>query len=763
MNDADVPLIPDSQHLALLRAVFDNSPDLLYAVNRKLQVITCNRTFRKVVNRDHPEGLYLRELGFNADALAEHQVAFASQADAGHSWHQGMELRMNGRRYIDCTVISLPPLRAFHLRDHLAQPAGFKLDHAEDFHLVQDLFIQAAESNFNLIASVDRELRFTSFNAAYQEEIRRTYGHDIRVGDSVSEVFHRIPHHRDLLEHLFQRALHKEFIHHTLEVEDPSEPRLLNMRFYPLSNNSGDTVGVGQIILDVSEQMKAEAAIRESEQRFRALADNISQLVWIADATGQVVWFNQRWQEFTDMTPDEIAKRGWRRVIHPDHIKRVLERLQHSWDTGEVWEDVFPMKSKSGSYHWFLSRARPIRDSQGRIKHWFGTHTDITEQRSAEEALRQADHNKDRFLATLAHELRNPMAPLRSALETLRLSRNEQSGHALLYDMMNRQVDQLVRLVDDLLEVSRLTRGKIKLRKEQVRVSDIVSSALESTAPLMKKARHRLHVDVPDEELTLYGDGLRLAQVLINLLDNAAKYTDAGGDIWLRVSQSRRTGKPLLQISVTDNGRGIEHAALPYIFDSFVQPLRDDEPGGDGLGIGLSIVRSLVELHGGRIEARSQGLGRGSEFVVTLPLQQGESHDEAERSAIQKASITKARTLIVDDNVDAARSLGDLLTVLGNEVCVVHDGPAALAALDDFDPGLILLDIDMPGMDGYEVARRVRQRSGKKQRHLVALTGFGQEEDRRRAMAAGFDRHLVKPVDLATLQSLYTATRVAVQ
>lgn len=763
MNNTDAPRLTQSQHLAVLRAVLDHSPDLVYAIDRELRVAACNTTFRKMVRNEHPEGMLLRDLGFSGEALAEHQIAFASHADAGHSWHQDIEVRMYGRRYTDCTVIAVPPLLAFQLRDFLAMPSGFKLDQPDDFVLFRDLFAQATRDSQNMVASVDQELRFTSFNTAYQKAVREVYGHEIKAGDRVMDVLERNPHHQELLEHLFERALHDEIVHHTLAVERGAEPLLLNLRFYPLSDDKGRTVGVGQIILDVTEQAKAEAALSESEHRFRTLANNISQLVWMADATGRVVWFNQRWREFTDATPQQMSKLGWQQVVHPDHLRRVLERLQHSWDTGEVWEDVFPMQSKNGTYHWFLSRALPIRDSRGRVRHWFGTHTDITEQRSAEEALRQADHNKDRFLATLAHELRNPMAPLRSALETLRLSQEEQrGGQAQLYDMMNRQVDQLVRLIDDLLEVSRLTRGRIKLRKEWIDVTDVVRSALEATEGLVHKAGHNLHLSMPAEAIWLYGDGLRLSQVLTNLLNNAVRYTDPGGDIWLSVSKHESGEEPHVVISVKDTGRGIDAATLPYIFDSFVQLSDAEQMARGGLGIGLSIVRTLVQMHGGKVEVISRGVGQGSEFIVTLPLRRDVSAHEPGARNDGDPLIQTSRTLIVDDNVDAARSLGDLLTLLGNEVCVVHNGPAALAIMDEFDPGLVLLDIDMPGMDGYEVARHLR-RQERDHRRLVALTGFGQEEDRRRAIAAGFDQHLVKPVDLATLQSLYAAEKPAAE
>lgn len=752
MNNADAPALSESQHLAVLRTVFDSSPDLVYVVNADLQIVMCNRNFRQLSKKAKPEGMHLRDLGFSEAAIAEHQIALAAYTDNGHSWCQEIELNLSGQHYSDCTVIpieSSSTLVAFHLRGTSEPNSVTAQDHVP--LLAQEQFQRMTEESSDLIASVDRDLRYTSFNDAYRKGVEWLYHRKVKIGDSVGEITKEFPPRQKMLLGAFRRALQDEIVQHTIEVGGADDREFFNLRFYPLCDHSGSITGAGLVVRDVTEQKRAEAALKESKERFRTLADNISQLVWMADAKGRVVWFNQRWRDFTGSAPLEMKTLGWRHVIHPDHIRRVLERLQHSWDTGEVWEDVFPMKNKAGTYHWFLSRAVPIHDDNGKVERWFGTHTDITEQRAAEEALRQADHNKDRFLATLAHELRNPMAPLRSALETLRLSQVERTQPSQLYDMMNRQVDQLVRLVDDLLEVSRLTRGKITLRKEPVLISNVVRSALESTEPLIRSAQHRLHLSLPSEEITVRGDALRLTQVLINLLNNAIKYTEPGGDIWLTVTQNDSSE---IVLSVKDNGKGIEARTLPYIFDSFVQ-VANGQQGHGGLGIGLSIVRTLVGMHGGTVEAYSKGRGRGSEFKVTLPAPvANEQRQPTEEFTTQPVGTT--RTLVVDDNVDAARSLGDLLSLLGNEVCVVHNGPAALAKVGEFKPGLILLDIDMPGMDGYEVVRRLRQRPDTREQQVVALTGFGQEEDRRKALAAGFDLHLVKPVDLATLQSLYS-------
>ena len=375
----------------------------------------------------------------------------------------------------------------------------------------------------------------------------------------------------------------------------------------------------------------------------------------------------------------------------------------------------------------------------------------LAERERAAEALREADRRKDEFLAVLAHELRNPLAPICNALHILRLSAQHDPATERVGEMIERQVNHMVRLVDDLLEVSRITRGKIELRKEPLEVAAIVRSAVETSRPLIDAAGHQLAVAIPPEPLTLEGDPLRLTQVVANLLNNAAKYTDHGGQIWLGV----RREESQVVISVRDTGIGIPREMLPSVFGLFTQLDRQANRSQGGLGIGLTLVKSLVEMHGGNVEVHSEGTGRGSQFVVRLPLA------AKGRPALIQATETKPphllasrRVLVVDDNRDAAESLGMLLKLLGADVHVVENGPAAFQALTAYQPSVVLLDLGMPGMDGYEVARRIRQIPDFGGVTLIALTGWGQEEDRRRSHEAGFDYHLIKPADVSTLQTL---------
>jgi signal transduction histidine kinase len=372
----------------------------------------------------------------------------------------------------------------------------------------------------------------------------------------------------------------------------------------------------------------------------------------------------------------------------------------------------------------------------------------------AEAALREADRRKDEFLAILAHELRNPLAPIRNSLHIQRLTSPNDPATGRIVEMMERQVNHMVRLVDDLFEISRISRGRVELRKEPVEVATVVEGALETSRPLIEARRHQLLLAIAPEPLTLEGDPVRLAQVLANLLNNAAKYTDVGGQIWLTV---RREGDAVV-ISVRDSGTGIPADMLPRVFDLFTQVDRSADRAQGGLGIGLTLVKSLVEMHGGSVAAHSEGSGKGSEFVVRLPLTTetcavGPAGPEGRPSA----ALAPRRVLVVDDNRDAAESLGMVLELLGAEAQVVCSGPDALEALGTYQPAVVLLDIGMPGMDGYEVAKRIRERPAFRDVTLVALTGWGQEEDRRRSRTAGFDYHLIKPADVSALKTLLSS------
>lgn len=379
----------------------------------------------------------------------------------------------------------------------------------------------------------------------------------------------------------------------------------------------------------------------------------------------------------------------------------------------------------------------------------------IEDRAKAEKALRLADQRKDEFLAMLGHELRNPLAPLVTASQLLKLANLRDPVTARVSEVMERQVGHLIRLVEDLLEVSRITRGVIDIRSEPVDLGSVVRAAVETTRPLVDAAQHYLKVEVPPEPVLVAGDDMRLTQVFTNLITNAAKYTKQGGKITVTVG--RRAERAL--VSVRDNGIGIPESYLDSVFDMFTQVNRSERRTQGGLGIGLTLVRSLVSMHGGRVVARSGGLDAGSEFTVDLPVMTDGLPGTTEQD--RPIQFPSCRILVVDDNRDAAESLGALLSVLGATVSVVHDGASAIAGLDAFDPDVILLDIGMPRMDGYEVSRRIRATPGHAGILLIALTGWGQEQDRQRSREAGFDHHLVKPPDIRRLHELVAAAPLA--
>ena len=365
------------------------------------------------------------------------------------------------------------------------------------------------------------------------------------------------------------------------------------------------------------------------------------------------------------------------------------------------------------------------------------------------EALREADRRKDEFLATLAHELRNPLAPIRNALEILRIAGEDPQKALKAREMMERQLNQMVRLVDDLLDVSRITTGKLTVRRSLIDLHAAIRDALETARPFVELRRHELDVELADEPLPVNGDRTRLGQVFSNLVNNAAKYTEPGGRITLRVRREPREAV----VSVKDNGIGLTRESIASIFDMFVQVDRTLERSQAGLGVGLTLSRRLVELHDGSIEVVSAGPGQGSEFIVRLPLSSARVQDAGAEPAAG-AGPRRRRILLADDNVDFANSLAQLLAARGHEVRVVHDGAAALATAEEFAPDIAFVDLGMPKVQGYEVARRLRALPSTASCVLVAVTAWGKDNDRRRAREAGFDRHLVKPVDPGEIEAI---------
>lgn len=725
--------------------------------------------------------------------------------------------------------------------------------------------------------ALDAELRFRYINAA-GERINRVTREEI-LGRGNFEVF------PEALGTPIEAAFRK-----TVAEREPVEfevflrpwRRWFAIRAFPAPDG-----GMCAHFRDITEAKRSQLELEASEAQFRELAESIPQLAWYANADGYITWYNRRWYEYTGTTPEEMEGWGWQRVHDPEALPLVMERWQECLRTGCPFDMTFPLRGADGAYRLFLTRIVPVRNAWGRIIQWFGTNTDITEQRRAEEALRASEsrlresetrfrtlvdgapvaigmsragrnlyvnpahrqlfrippeekiegtaifdeiapeeqermrdrvrrryqgeavetsyefwavrrdgtrflahinvgqidlpdgpaslafitdvtearraeeemrlaaQRKDEFLATLAHELRNPLHPIRSAVRILAEQGPPEPLLQRQRAIVERQVGNMARLLDDLLDVSRVTRGMVKLEREPLDFTEVMEEAVDACRPVVEQKGHHLHVSLAPHPIPLVGDRLRLEQVVMNLLGNAARYTDPAGTITVETSCEGGWGV----LRIRDTGRGISPDLLPHLFDLFFQAERGLTRSEGGLGIGLTLVRSLVELHGGRVQAFSAGLGQGSEFQVFLPLAREPVASSAEPVApsAEPAPLPAAgavRVLVVDDIPDNVETLAELLNLWGYQVRMAQSGAAALEVASAFQPDVTFLDIGMPGMDGYETARRLRANPETRETILVALTGYGQEQDRRQAEEAGFDEHLMKPADPDRIRAL---------
>jgi PAS domain S-box-containing protein len=510
---------------------------------------------------------------------------------------------------------------------------------------------------------------------------------------------------------------------------------------------------VGVTVSALFEALHA-AQRRDTEEQFRDLADSMPQMAWMARPDGYRFWFNRRWQQYTGATSEQLEGDRWQAYCGANERQRVIESRTAALAAGRPWEATYPICRADGQMRWHLARAVPVKNSAGDIVRWFGTSTDIQDRMAAEHALMDADVRKDHFLATLAHELRNPLSPINNALQLWPHVAHDPAEMEQLRQVIERQLRQLVRLIDDLLDLSRINQGKISLRREPLELGAVLASALEMVRPQLTAAEHRLEVDLAAEPLWVDGDAARLLQIFGNILTNAAKFTPRKGLVSIR-SEVRGDRA---RIAIRDNGPGIPAGMLTTVFEAFRQV--DDTLGKSqgGLGIGLWLVKQLVELHGGTVTAHSEGPGSGSEFVFELPAVAPPAAQRPTSGRLQSgvfdSSLPTQRILVVDDLKESADTLVRILQCLGQEASAAYDGAVAIEQALALPPDLIFLDIAMPHLDGYEVARRLRARHELDHTLIVALTGYGQPDDKRRARQAGFDHHLTKPVDLKTLQQL---------
>jgi PAS domain S-box-containing protein len=582
---------------------------------------------------------------------------------------------------------------------------------------------EAAEAAFRtprdrLYGRTDEEIFPAATAAAFRENDRRA------LGEGALQTLESLEHEDGV-------------VHHSIVAK------------FPIVAGDGRRF-VGGTAIDVTERIVAEQRLRESEHRYRAVVESQSEMVCRFRPDGRILFANGAYARACGTTPEALLEASFWDFVAEEERERVrviLDGLRPESPEARI-ENRF---ETVGGPRWTLWTNRALAfDDEGRVREAQSTGIDITDRRRAEEALREADRRKDEFLATLAHELRNPLAPLRSGLEIMKRTGAEPDALERTRAMMERQVLHMVRLIDDLLDLGRISRGRVTLRRERVSLESAIRQAVETCRPAVDAADHSLRIEVPTEPLVVDGDPVRLAQVFANLLGNAAKFSGPRGRIELAVE---RDGTDAV-VRVRDDGIGIPPERLPELFDVFTRIADPAHPTSElGLGIGLSLVKRLVELHDGAVDARSDGPGTGSEFVVRLPLVDAPPSVPAEGA--EPAAVTVGRRiLVVDDNADAATSLATLLELCGHSTAIAFDGAEALDAAERFAPDAILLDVGMPKLDGYETARRIRALPWGRRVLLVAVTGWGQEADQRRSREAGFDHHLVKPVDPARIAEL---------
>jgi PAS domain S-box-containing protein len=509
---------------------------------------------------------------------------------------------------------------------------------------------------------------------------------------------------------------------------------------------AGASLGAIIVFRDVSERASSE----ETKRRLAAIVESSQDAVISKNRDGVILSWNDEAERLFGYSSQEAVGRPITLIIPPDRLDEEREIMERLWRGERVEHFETVRVTKDGRRIDLSLTISPVRDSRGRIVGASKVARDIGDRKRAEAALREADVRKDAFLALLAHELRNPLAPILNGMHILRLAGDDTKAVAQASGMMERQLGLLVRIVDDLLDVSRISQDKLELRRSRVLLEDVISSAVETARPALEAAGHELILSCPSQPLHIDADLTRLAQVLSNLLNNSAKYTPPGGKVWL-TAEARRSD---LVISVRDNGIGIPKESLPRIFDMFSQVGRRIDRTTGGLGIGLALVKGLVEMHGGTVRAESEGSGQGSTFTLRLPVlvrTEDEGLPELPESEVA-GGHARRRILVVDDNRDSAHSLSILLKVLGNDVQTAYDGVEAVEAAARFKPQVVLMDIGMPRANGYEATERIRAQPWGRDMVILAVTGWGQPGDKARSLAAGCDAHMVKPIQVSDLE-----------
>jgi PAS domain S-box-containing protein len=537
----------------------------------------------------------------------------------------------------------------------------------------------------------------------------------------------------------------------------PVLQRYIDLVYQPYKDQYGTTIGIFAQGYDVTDAVEAQAAKRESDERLRDGMDAAKMVVWDWDVVTNAMEYSENMMHVLGCTPTTMDSVGT--FVHPHDRDRIAAAHRRALSGSGAYQEVVRFnRPDNGKQIWVDSRGKVQYDRDGHPVRIRGVTVDVTERYEAELELRETNRKKDDFLAMLAHELRNPLAPISTAAEMLRLTAASDVRTRKASEVISRQVKHMTTLVDDLLDVSRVTRGLVQLEAEYVDVKSAVASAVEQSRPLIEARRHNLTVKTDAPPAGVRGDRTRLVQVIVNLLNNAAKYTPQGGEVALTV----HAASDMISVSITDNGMGIDGKLLPHVFDLFTQAERTSDRAQGGLGIGLALVKTLITLHGGTVKASSNGPGTGSTFTISLPAVelQLEKDTLARTGSGTAHPLPAVSVMIVDDNIDAAESLAALLETQGHRVNVQSHPLVAIDAARANPPQLFILDIGLPEIDGYELARRLRTEPAVRDALFVALTGYGQPHDRVLSKAAGFDHHFVKPLDPEKLHSLLTAVDV---
>lgn len=620
-------------------------------------------------------------------------------------------------------------------------------------HRTQETLANILESISDGFHAVDSNGRFTQFNRAARTMFA-AQGIDVdtllgkRVFDEV------LLEARDsAIGHAMIRALSTHVATSAVTYYEPWQ-RWIDVRHYPTLDG-----GVATFFQDITERQQAAEAMLESENRFRTLADNIDQLAWMADATGWIFWYNQRWSNYTGATLEEMKGWGWSTAHDPDHLERVTEKWGRHLRAGEEWEDTFPLRGKDGQYRWFRSRAVPIRDESGKVVRWFGTNTDVNDQRAVAEALAQAKEQaeaasraKDQFLAALSHELRTPLTPVLLTATAFRDDERLPSDTREQLGMIERNITLEARLIDDLLDLTTISHGKLKIRLKRCNPHELVESAAGMVAPDARAKEISLNFVPEGRHTSIMADPTRFQQVIWNLLRNAVKFTPQGGQISVRTHEEKTAAGTWLRIEVADSGIGIDPKHLDRIF----QPFEQGELTGDhrfgGMGLGLAIARAVVIAHGGRIRAESAGANHGATFIVELPgvIDSASSFATAPPvTAAEVKPIGSLRLLLVEDHESTLQALFRLLERDGHRIVTATTLADAVIAATSNQFDLVVSDLGLPDGSGIDLMINLRATYGLRG---IALSGYGMEADIARSREAGFITHLVKPVAITDLR-----------